>query len=74
MHGRADMSSITSIDGDVVDLICYNHYGYTAGVTEQVLEQNRGLADHGPVLPAGVVITLPDPPAQNEQQTINLWD
>lgn len=47
--------------GDTVDGICQRVYGRTAGVTEAALEANRGLADLGPVLPAGVVLDLPDP-------------
>jgi len=60
--------------GDTVDLICLRHYGYTAGVTEQVLLQNPGLAARGPILPAGVAIELPERPARQEISMINLWD
>jgi phage tail protein X len=47
-------------DGDMVDRICWKHYGRTAGTVEAVLEANPGLAARGPVLPAGVIINLPD--------------
>ena len=59
---------------DMVDLICWKHYGFTQGAVEAVLEANRGLADQPPVLPAGLAIILPDigpPPAP---QPIRLWD
>lgn len=62
--------------GDTVDAIVWRHYGRTAGVVEQVLAANPGLADIGPLLPMGQSIDLPvlpaAPPTQN--QTINLWD
>lgn len=61
--------------GDTVDALCWRHYGRTAGVTEAVIDVNPGLADHGPVLPQGLAVTLPDVPASApERQVINLWD
>ncbi len=60
--------------GDTVDLICHRHYGRTAGVTEQVLDANHGLADLGPVLPMGTRVELPSLPAQPVTKLINLWD
>ncbi|TGG92537.1 phage tail protein [Natronospirillum operosum] len=47
-------------DGETVDQICRQYYGYSNGSVEAVYEANRGLADHGPFLPAGLVITLPE--------------
>lgn len=47
-------------DGDMVDEICYLHYGRTTGTVEAVYAVNAGLAEYGPVLPAGVLIELPD--------------
>jgi phage tail protein X len=42
---------------------------------EAVLEANRGLADFGPILPAGVTITLPDlAVAPASAQTVRFWD
>ena len=60
--------------GDVLDAICKAHYGAEAAVTA-VLEANPGLADSGPVLPAGRVILLPDLPqaAGNKRQPVRLW-
>lgn len=66
--------TVISRQGDSVDLICHRHYGYTAGITEQVLAANPGLSARGPVLPAGVAITLPDAPAKAAAPVINLWD
>lgn len=70
------MASVTvmSRQGDTVDLICHRHFGYTAGITEQVLQINPGLAARGPVLPAGVNIRLPNNPAKATTNTVQLWD
>lgn len=60
-------------DGDVLDLICRHHYGDAPHSVEAVHDANPGLAAHGPILPAGIVIDLPEAqPA--EPQTIRLWD
>lgn len=63
--------------GDTVDQICQRHYGYTAGITEQVYAANHGLAELGPILPLGTAVTLPDlptKPAETTRQLVNLWD
>lgn len=65
---------IRSIQGDTVDRICQRVYGRTAGVTEQVLIANPGLADRGPILPMGTLITLPDQAPQAESPMLQLWD
>ncbi len=62
-------------EGDTVDLIAWKFYGSTANrVVETVLEANRGLADHGPTLPAGVSIVLPPLTAPATAQGVKLWD
>lgn len=45
--------------GDMVDELCWLHYGRTRGTVETVLAANPGLAAYGPVLPAGVLVDLP---------------
>jgi len=70
------MASATALAGDTVDAICWRELGRTQSVTEQVLELNPGLADLGPTIPAGTVITLPEltkasPPIL---ETEKLWD
>lgn len=61
-------------EGDVLDAICLAHYGRT-GTVEAVLAINPGLGSHGPILPAGLVITLPNlGPATKVRHTIRLWD
>lgn len=60
---------------DTVDALCWRHYGRTAGVVEAVLGANPGLADHGPILPAGLIVVLPaSQMAAPEQQMVSLWD
>jgi len=60
---------------DTVDALCWRHYGRTAGLVEAVLDANPGLADKGPVLPSGLLVTLPElQAAAPERQMVNLWD
>lgn len=63
-----------SQQGDTLDLILFRHYGYTAGITEQVLNLNPGLATLGPIIPTGTLINMPAAPTQAEQPLIQLWD
>lgn len=65
---------LRSQQGDSLDLILFRHYGYTAGITEQVLNLNPGLAALGPVLPTGTFINMPAAPTQAEQPLIQLWE
>lgn len=65
---------VRSIQGDTLDRICQRIYGRTAGVTEQVLTENPGLADRGPLLPTGSLITLPQQAKQAEATLLQLWD
>ncbi|EWC40119.1 tail protein X [Stutzerimonas stutzeri] len=69
------MASLRAQQGDTVDAICWRHYGRTAGVVEQILEANPGLADLGPVIPHGTQVLLPEQAVRAEQrQMVNLWD
>lgn len=43
-------------------------------VLELVLDANIGLADLGPVLPAGVEVTLPDIAEPEQSEGVHLWD
>ncbi len=62
-------------DGDTVDAIAWRVYGSTSNqVVESVLAANAGLADYGPILPAGVTITLPEIAAPAKAKGIKLWD
>lgn len=66
----------TSRAGETVDEICWRTLGQTRDVTEQVLEMNPGLADHGPRLPGDLSIRLPSPKqaANPTRETVKLWD
>lgn len=62
-------------DGDTLDWIVWRHYGTTGGrALELVLEANPGLADHGPVLPAGLDILLPVLAAPGKVDGVRLWE
>lgn len=64
-----------SKSGDVLDEIVRKYYGATKGrVVERVLEANLGLADHGPILPSGVSIVLPEMETPAQETSLNLWD
>ncbi|USH01051.1 tail protein X [Grimontia kaedaensis] len=67
------MNIVTS-QGDVLDELVWRHYGHQPGAVERVLEANPGLADMGPVLPAGKVLVLPAPPEPVRPRTVSLWD
>lgn len=61
--------------GDLLDDVCRRYYGSRTGAVEAVLEANPGLADRGPLLPAGVAILLPDlPAAASAADIVKLWD
>jgi phage tail protein X len=53
------MEQYTTIEGDTVDLIAWNHYGATRDAAEAILRANPGLAAAGTKLPQGMKITLP---------------
>lgn len=62
-------------DGDTADYIAWKYYGTQDGqVVEQLLAANPGLADQGPVLPAGLVVQLPDLEAVGQTDGVKLWD
>ncbi|MGY4638155.1 tail protein X [Pseudomonas sp. TE24901] len=68
-------TAIRTNQGDTVDALCWRFYGRTAGVTEAVLEANPGLADHGPILPQGLVVNMPEAQTSAPQrQMVQLWN
>jgi len=67
------MATYTTKAGDMVDEVCFKHYGHDAGMTEKVLEANVGLADFGAVLPAGITIILPDHLTRADAALVRLW-
>ncbi len=62
-----------TIDGDELDKICFDYYGYSNGSVEAVLAANRDLARDLPILNAGINIILPDL-AEPVKTTVKLWD
>lgn len=61
-------------DGDVLDEVCWQHYG-REDLVPTVLAANPGLAQRGPLLPAGVAVVLPDsPPPHRLAAVIRLAD
>lgn len=64
-----------TVDGDMLDEICYRYYGFTNGSVEKVLEQNPGLIDKGFVYDAGEEIELPDLTGEDkESKEVSFWD
>lgn len=69
------MKEYVTIDGDMVDEIAQARYGATSGVVEAIYAANEGLADRGPVLPAGITIVLPELTARQKQANrVKLWE
>lgn len=67
--------TVRSHQGDTLDRLCHRHLGTTAGVTEQTIRLNPGIAELGPVLPHGTRVTLPDEHATQPlvADIIQLW-
>lgn len=67
---------VRAMQGDTVDMLCLRHLGTTAnGVVEATYAANPGLADLGPVLPNGTLVTLTQAPqSRATTETVNLWD
>lgn len=61
-------------EGETLDLICWHIYGRcTGGTVEQVLDANPGLAQLGPVLPVGTLVTLPEITKPEAELQVGLW-
>lgn len=61
-------------EGDIIDYIAWKYYGKQSGVVEKILEENPGLADYGELLPAGVIIFLPEITLPETDNFVRLWD
>lgn len=67
-------ATYTTRENDVLDEIVWRFYGrQDNGLLESILEANRGLADYGPELPTGLTITMPDAPAPEPAQRLQLF-
>lgn len=71
----ADVAYTTKA-GDMLDLVCFDHYGYSSGAVEQVLAyvKNYRLSDQLEELPAGVTIYLPQLDAPKDASLPRIWD
>lgn len=69
------MSDYITRDGDMIDWICWHHYGEQSGAVEAVYAANPVLVQYGPLLPAGLSIVLPElPKPVSTVKTVKLWD
>lgn len=59
--------------GDTAESVAWSYYG-TCAAGLAILQANRGLADYGPTLPAGITLTLPELVPQTETKAVRLWD
>ena len=63
-----------SKEGDTADSIAWAVYGRQDGrLVETLLDVNPGLAKHGPVLPAGLRVAIPDAPEPARTEGVRLW-
>jgi phage tail protein X len=68
------MTIYTTKAGDMLDAVVWNFYGRQDNrLVEITLEANRNLAELGPVLPAGIEITLPNVPAEEPTERLQLF-
>ena len=65
--------STRAFDGDTFDLIALRIYGYTDGVTEQIIQANPQIDQKSPILPAGTLVRLPEVPTQKIRDGVKLW-
>ncbi|HEF4774304.1 tail protein X [Burkholderia multivorans] len=59
-------------DGDILDTLCYAHYGTLKGTVEAVYEANPGLAREPQPFRSGVLIMMPDLDTPRDEP-IQLW-
>ncbi|NVZ49443.1 tail protein X [Pseudomonas sp. B6002] len=70
------MRRARSIAGDSVNLLLYRELGRCDDTAEELLWRlNPDLAEQGPVLPAGVWISVPEvPPQPAAARPVTAWD
>ena len=52
------MKLYQTIQGEMIDAICYNIFGFESGFLEEVLEMNPGIAALDDPLPAGIIVKV----------------
>lgn len=65
---------VIALQGETLDALCYRVTGQTAGIVEQALELNPGLAGYGAVLPHGTPVELPDVTEPPQKPMLQLWN
>lgn len=68
------MKLYQTIQGEMIDAICYSVFGYESGFLEEVLEMNPGIATLDDPLPAGTIVKLPEKPTIKKREVVALWD
>ncbi len=68
------MTTYRTQENDRLDQIAWRHYGSVTGKVEKILLANPGLADHGDILPSGLILVLPDLPQPDNNTGLRLWD
>ncbi|WP_409318667.1 tail protein X [Pseudomonas sp. KCJK9016] len=70
------MRKVRSMAGDSVNLLLYRETGRSDDAAEEALWQlNPTLAEHGPVLPAGVSVVLPELDSKPAAiKPVSAWD
>ncbi len=70
------MRRVRSIAGDSVNLLLYRELGRSDDAAEEHLWRlNPGLAEHGPVLPAGVWVIVPELESRPAAlRPVSAWD
>nr|WP_263858712.1 tail protein X [Wolbachia endosymbiont of Oryzaephilus surinamensis] len=61
-------------ENEMLDYICWKHYGYSSEAVEEVLLENPGLAEYASFLPAGLRIKLPKIQKISKESVINILD
>lgn len=69
------MAQYLTKTGDMLDEIAYRYYGHTNNkVVERILDANFGLSQYEALLPAGVLIELPEVKQTIDTRKVKLWD
>ncbi|NQZ32516.1 MAG: tail protein X [Oceanospirillaceae bacterium] len=64
-----------TVQGQTLDLICYQHYGTSHLTTEIVMEANPELSANGPIIAENTLIELPAITTPTPKiNTLQLWD